>query len=361
MRYFITGTAGFIGFHLARRLLDDGHCVTGFDAMTDYYDVRLKEARNAILGQYTSFSDHVGRLEDMKALRAAAEAADPEVIVHLAAQAGVRYSIDHPRSYAESNLMGAFNLLEIAREFQPRHLLCASTSSAYGARADTPFRETDPSDNPLTLYAATKKALEAMSHAYAHLFDVPTTCCRFFTVYGPWGRPDMALFKFVSAIEAGKPIDVYASGEMKRDFTYVDDIVEAVVRLVECRPVGGAKASGAPDSLSPVAPWRLVNIGGGRPIALLSFIEAIEQKVGRKAIINNLPMQPGDVAATCADALLLRSLTGYTPQTSVADGVGAFVDWFRAWQHMGHDESARSSGWPQPSVHPRTLAAAAPP
>ena len=357
MRYFITGTAGFIGFHLARRLLDDGHCVTGFDAMTDYYDVRLKEARNAILGQYASFSNHVGRLEDMKALRVAAEAADPEVIVHLAAQAGVRYSIDHPRSYAESNLMGAFNLLEIAREFQPRHLLCASTSSAYGARADTPFHETDPSDNPLTLYAATKKALEAMSHAYAHLFDIPTTCFRFFTVYGPWGRPDMALFKFVSAIEAGKPIDVYASGEMKRDFTYVDDIVEAVVRLVECSPSGGAKASGAPDSLSPVAPWRLVNIGGGHPIGLLSFIEAIEQKVGRKAIINNLPMQPGDVAVTSADPTLLRSLTGYVPATPVIDGVGHFVDWFRTWRQMQPFEAARGSDLAQAGVQLRPVPA----
>jgi UDP-glucuronate 4-epimerase len=357
MRYFITGTAGFIGFHLARRLLDDGHCVTGFDAMTDYYDVRLKEARNAILGQYTSFSNHVGRLEDMKALRAAAEAADPEVFVHLAAQAGVRYSIDHPRSYAESNLMGAFNLLEIAREFQPRHLLCASTSSAYGARADTPFSETDPSDNPLTLYAATKKALEAMSHAYAHLFDIPTTCFRFFTVYGPWGRPDMALFKFVSAIEAGKPIDVYASGEMKRDFTYVDDLVEAVVRLVECRPSGGAKASGAADSLSPVAPWRLVNIGGGRPIGLLSFIEAIEQKVGRKAIINNLPMQPGDVAVTSADPTLLRSLTGYAPATPVIDGVGHFVDWFRAWRQTQPFEAARGSDLAQAGMQLRPVPA----
>jgi UDP-glucuronate 4-epimerase len=355
MRYFITGTAGFIGFHLARRLLIDGHCVTGFDAMTDYYDVRLKHARNAILARYPLFSGHVGRLEDMQALRDAASAAEPEVIVHLAAQAGVRYSIEHPRSYAESNLTGGFNLLEIAREFQPRHLLCASTSSAYGARMDTPFRETDPSDAPLTLYAATKKALEAMSHSYAHLFDIPTTCFRFFTVYGPWGRPDMALFKFVSAIEAGKPIDVYASGEMKRDFTYVDDLVEAIVRLVECRPETGSRASDASDSLSAVAPWRLVNIGGGRPIGLRSFIEAIEQKLGRKAIINNLPMQPGDVAVTCADPSLLRALTHYVPDTIVAEGVGHFVDWFRAWHPPRHSEAPYGSDLPQAGVQLRAV------
>ena len=339
MRFFITGTAGFIGFHLSRRLLLDGHQVTGFDAMTDYYDVRLKQARHRILEAHPSFVGHVANLEDMDALRYAATSAKQDVVVHLAAQAGVRYSIEHPRAYAQSNLLGAFNLLELVREIQPSHLLCASTSSAYGLRTDALFRENDKADHPLTLYAATKKALEAMSHSYAHLFGIPTTCFRFFTVYGPWGRPDMALFKFVSAIDAGEPIDLYASGAMQRDFTYVDDVVEAIVRLVECRPEPAKiEHTDDRDSLSPVAPWRLVNIGGGKPVELLSFINAIEQKIGRKAIIRNLPMQPGDVSTTCADPTLLERLTGYVPQTAIENGIGAFVDWFQAWRTQNDSE-----------------------
>ncbi|MCA0014311.1 NAD-dependent epimerase/dehydratase family protein [Mesorhizobium sp. B292B1B] len=330
MRYLITGTAGFIGFHLARRLLEDGHRVTGFDGMTPYYDIVLKQSRHALLQRYDAFRAHIGQLEDLDALRRAADSARPDVIVHLAAQAGVRYSIDNPRSYTDSNLVGSFNLLELARDLKPRHLLLASTSSAYGANDKMPFVETDKADCPLTFYAATKKAMEAMAHSYSHIFGTPTTCFRFFTVYGPWGRPDMALFKFVDAIENGRPIEVYGEGLMKRDFTYIDDLVEAIVRLVECTPATGraASAPGVVDTLSPVAPWRVVNIGGGEPVGLLPFIETIEKCLGKRAIRKMLPMQAGDMRATYADPRLLEALTGFRPCTSVEDGVTAFVRWY---------------------------------
>lgn len=330
MRVLITGTAGFIGFHLARRLLDEGHFIAGFDGMTPYYDVALKKARHAILKRSNGFSEHVGQLEDMAALERAADAAEPDIIVHLAAQAGVRYSIDHPRTYADSNLIGSFNILELARARQPQHLLLASTSSVYGANEDMPFAESGPAEHPLTFYAATKKATESMAHSYAHLFSVPTTCFRFFTVYGPWGRPDMALFKFVEAILSDRPIDVYGEGRMKRDFTYVGDLVEGIVRLMARPPETGKPVAtpGATDTLSPVAPWRVVNIGGGDPVGLMEFIDTIERKLGRTAKKNMLPMQPGDVPATFADHRLMEALTGFRPKTNVEEGVGAFVDWY---------------------------------
>jgi UDP-glucuronate 4-epimerase len=330
LRILITGTAGFIGFHLAKRLLADGHSITGYDGMTPYYDVRLKQQRHAILTRSNRFLGIEGMLEDMEALRGAAVAADPEVIIHLAAQAGVRYSLENPRAYVESNLVGTFNLLEVARELKPRHLMLASTSSVYGANRVMPYSETDKADWPVTLYAATKKAGEVMSHSYAHLWGLPTTCFRFFTVYGPWGRPDMALFKFVDAIEKGRPIDVYGHGQMKRDFTYVDDLVEGIVRLSACIPGEGAAPADVPDTLSPVAPWRVVNIAGGYPVELMSFIETIESCLGRKAVLNMLPMQPGDMNSTFADHRLLESLTGYRPATPVETGVKAFVDWYKS-------------------------------
>jgi UDP-glucuronate 4-epimerase len=331
MRILITGTAGFVGFHLASRLLADGHVVVGFDAMTPYYDVKLKSARHAILARHPNFQGLTARLEDMDALRHAADLADPEMIVHLAAQAGVRYSIEHPQTYADSNLLGSFNVLELARGLKIRHLMLASTSSAYGANTAMPFRESDKADHPLTFYAATKKAMEAMSHAYAHLFSIPTTCFRFFTVYGPWGRPDMALFRFVEAIEAGRPIDVYGEGRMQRDFTYINDLVEAVVRLAARAPVMGRPVSGEgfTDTLSPVAPWRLVNIAGGEPVELVRFIDTIERCLGKPAVRRMLPMQPGDARATFADHRLLEALTGYVPHTAVEEGVAAFVRWYR--------------------------------
>jgi UDP-glucuronate 4-epimerase len=327
MRFFVTGTAGFIGFHLAQRLLEQGHQVVGYDGMTSYYDVRLKEARHALLLRNERFRAHIAPLEDMERLMRAVEEAEPEVIVHLAAQAGVRYSLENPRAYVDANLIGAFNILELARITEPRHLLMASTSSVYGANAEVPFLESERADHPLTLYAATKKANEAMAHSYAHLWSLPTTLFRFFTVYGPWGRPDMAPFKFVDAIEKGKPIDVYNHGNMERDFTYVADLVEAILRLVDCVP----RIDAADPSVSPAAPHRIVNIGRGEPVNLMDFIAAIERATGKTAIRNYLEMQPGDMQRTYADSALLERLTGYRPQTSVEEGVAALVAWHRSY------------------------------
>ncbi|MET0436171.1 MAG: NAD-dependent epimerase/dehydratase family protein [Devosia sp.] len=329
MKIFITGSAGFIGYHLARRLLEDGHRVHGYDGMTAYYDVSLKRARLALLTPSISFSFTEAMLEDRTALEAAITSFAPDAVIHLAAQAGVRYSIEAPRTYLDSNLTGTFNLLEVLRQTGIEHLLFASTSSVYGGNEAVPFGETDRTDFPVSLYAATKKAGEAMSHAYAHLFGLPTTCFRFFTVYGPWGRPDMALFKFVSAIGRDEPIDVYGEGHMQRDFTYIDDLVEALVRLLPLPPVKGEpiQVPDSMDSLSPVAPWRSVNIGGGQPVGLLPFIDTVEAALGRKAKRTLMPMQQGDVQQTHAAPALLKALTGYAPETSVEVGVSAFVRW----------------------------------
>ena len=300
-KVLVTGTAGFIGFHLARLLLDEGFRVQGFDGMTDYYDVRLKQRRHQILLQNPNFSTVEARLEDRDALDRVADAFQPEVIVHLAAQAGVRYSLEAPRDYIDSNVIGTFNVMEVARRLKVQHLLMASTSSVYGANEAMPFAETDKADHPLTIYAATKKATESMGHAYAHLWGIPTTMFRFFTVYGPWGRPDMALYKFVAAILQDRPIDIYNHGEMFRDFTYVTDLARAIRLLIDAVPVQGQPAPG--DSLSPVAPWRVVNIGNSDKVKLLDFVEAIEDALGRKAQRNYMAMQLGDVPATWANAL----------------------------------------------------------
>lgn len=332
MRYLVTGSAGFIGFHLVSRLLSDGHQVVGFDAMTDYYDVTLKRARHALLRRSTTFTAIEARLEDRGAVLDAIAAFAPDVIVHLAAQAGVRYSIDSPESYVSANLDGTFRLLEAARAHKPRHLLMASTSSVYGGNQRLPFREVEAADHPVSFYAATKKAGEAMSHAYAHLFGIPTTCFRFFTVYGPWGRPDMALFKFTAAMLRGETIDVYGDGRMQRDFTYVSDLIEAIVRLADAAPIAGHSIV-AMDSISPVAPWRVVNIAGGRPVELLAFIRAVEAAVGTTANMRLLPKQAGDPVATFADASLLEALTGFRPATTVPEGVASFVAWYRS--HYG--------------------------
>ncbi|MDQ0396454.1 NAD-dependent epimerase/dehydratase family protein [Labrys monachus] len=333
MKIWITGSAGFIGFHLAGRLLGEGHLVTGIDGLTPYYDPGLKRARHALLERSNAFRPHIFMLEDREALGRLAAEDPPEVIIHLAGQAGVRYSLENPRAYVDSNLVGLFNLMEVAREAQVRHFLFASTSSIYGANASIPFRETDRADQPLTLYAATKKSGEGMLHSYAHLWSMPVTCFRFFTVYGPWGRPDMATFKFVDAIEEGRPIEIYGEGRMERDFTFIDDLVEAIVRLVPQVPRIGEPAGPAGlDSLSPVAPHRVVNIAAGRPVGLLDFVEAIETAMGRKAIRRMLPMQQGDVPRTFASAELLEALTGYRPSTELAQGIRAFVQWYRAWK-----------------------------
>lgn len=330
MHFLVTGTAGFIGFHLAKRLLADGHAVSGIDGLTPYYDVKLKQQRHELLGRSNGFTAHVLMLEDEKRLNAVVEAAKPDVIVHLAAQAGVRYSLENPRAYIDSNIIGTFNLLEVVRRLPPKHLIVASTSSVYGGNTKMPFGENDGADHPLTIYAASKRATELMAHNYSHLWDVPTTVLRFFTVYGPWGRPDMALFKFVDAILSNKPIDLFGEGRMSRDFTFIDDLVEAIVRLVPCVPARGTKESDA-DSLSPVAPYRVVNIGRGEPVGLLDFVEAVERQVGRKAERNLLPMQAGDAPDTFASADLLERLTGYRPATPLDKGVAAFVEWYRAY------------------------------
>ena len=326
----VTGSAGFIGFHLCQRLLADGYEVIGLDAMTDYYDVTLKQRRQAMLLQAPGFRAVTDRIERDGVLQELIAAERPDVIVHLAAQAGVRYSIDNPQSYVEANLIGTFKLLEAVRATPCAHLLMASTSSVYGANTEMPYAEGHKADTQMSFYAATKKANEAMGHSYAHLYDLPVTMFRFFTVYGPWGRPDMALFKFTKAILNGEAIDVYNHGDMRRDFTYIDDLVQGIRLLIDAvpeRPGDGVVADG--DSLSPVAPFRVVNIGNSEPVQLLAFIEAIEAAIGQKARRNYMEMQPGDVPATWADASLLQTLTGHRPQTDVTAGVAAFVDWYR--------------------------------
>ncbi len=328
----VTGSSGFIGFHLCRRLLADGFRVAGIDNLSDYYDVTLKERRQAMLMQSPAFSTVTDSVESPGRLRAMFDEHRPEIVVHLAAQAGVRWSIENPRAYLESNIAGSFELLEAARTFPPAHMLLASTSSVYGANTEMPYAEVQRADHQMSFYAATKKAVEAMSHSYAHLFGLPVTMFRFFTVYGPWGRPDMAPFKFTKAVLEGRPIDVYNHGDMRRDFTLVDDLVEAIRRLIDVapvRPADGLVPEG--DSLSPVAPWRVVNIGRDHPEQLTDFIAAIEASTGRKAQRNLLPMQPGDVPATWADTRLLRHLTDYVPQTGLAEGIEAFVTWYRAY------------------------------
>lgn len=327
MRFLVTGSAGFIGFHLSRRLLEAGHDVLGVDNFSTYYDVELKESRNALLEGYPGFSVARLALEDQAELMRVWSEFAPDVVVHLAAQAGVRYSIDHPEVYVSSNLVGTFNVLEAARRYPLKHLLAASTSSAYGANLEMPFRETDRAVHPMTLYAATKSATELMGHSYAHLFGTPTTFFRFFTVYGPWGRPDMALFKFAKLMLEGNPIEVFGQGEMSRDFTFVDDLVESIVRLADVIPGTAPPVEG--DTLSPVAPFRLVNIGGGKPSALMDYIAELERALGRQATKVFLPMQDGDVPNTTASPELLERLIGYKPETPISVGVPAFVGWFR--------------------------------
>ncbi|MGH1331206.1 MAG: NAD-dependent epimerase/dehydratase family protein [Paracoccaceae bacterium] len=329
----VTGSAGFIGYHLSKHLLAEGFRVIGYDGMSDYYDVRLKERRHQMLLQSENFTCKEAQLEDFEALKTLCDAEKPDVIVHLAAQAGVRYSLENPRAYIESNVVGTFNVMECARELGVDHLLMASTSSVYGANIEMPYTETDKADLPLTIYAATKKAGEAMGHSYAHLWDLPTTMFRFFTVYGSWGRPDMALFKFTKGIIEGTPIDIYNNGDMYRDFTHVNDLVRGIRLLIDAAPERPDAREDIPegDSLSPVAPFRVVNIGNSDKVRLLDFVEAIEDALGKKAVRNYMPMQTGDVPATWANADLLHRLTGYKPQTDVRDGIAEFVKWYREY------------------------------
>ena len=330
MRCLITGTAGFVGFHVASRLLQEGHQVVGIDGMVPYYDVNLKQDRHTLLAKYPRFGKRECMLEDGPAIEAAFEEFSPQLVIHLAAQAGVRHSLEYPRSYLDSNLVGSFNVLEQCRVHQPAHLVMASTSSVYGASTDFPLIEAAAANHPLTLYSASKKAMEAMAHCYAHVWKLPITCFRFFSAYGPWGRPDMAMFKFVQNMIAGEPIDIYNHGNMERDWTYIDDLVEAIVRLTRTPPELG-KPVGTVDSLSPVAPYRVVNIGGGRPVSLMKFIEAIEIELGGKATRNYLGMQLGDVERSEASPVLLEALTGFRPATPIPVGVKAFVQWYREY------------------------------
>ena len=327
----VTGSAGFIGFHLSKLLIAEGFNVIGYDGMSDYYDVRLKEKRHQMLLQNENFSCTIGQLEDFEKIQSLCNNIKPDVIVHLAAQAGIRYSLENPRDYINSNIVGTFNVMECAREHSVDHLLMASTSSIYGANKVMPYVETHKTDTPLTIYAATKKANEAMGHSYAHLWNIPTTMFRFFTVYGPWGRPDMALFKFTKGIIEGTPIDVYNHGDMYRDFTYVDDLVRGIRLLMDTPPLRPEDEEDIPegDSLSPVAPYRVVNIGNSNKIRLTEFIDAIEQEVGKPAIRNSLEMQKGEALATWANTELLQTLTEYTPQTNIREGVKRYVKWYK--------------------------------
>ena len=329
-KILITGSAGFIGFSLAKTLLDKGHHIHGYDSMSDYYDVTLKHARNKILQDYKNFSFTQEMLENQEVLNKAITNFKPEIIVHLAAQAGVRYSIEEPRTYLSSNITGTFNIIEEAHKVKVNHLIIASSSSVYGANTNIPYRETDKAQTQLSVYAATKKSTESIAHSYSNIWRVPITMLRFFTVYGPWGRPDMALFKFTKSIIKGEPIDIYNNGEMYRDFTYIDDIVKGIIALTSVPPKE-EKSIDENDSLSPVAPFRIVNIGNSNQVKLLDFVEAIENYLGKKAIRNYMPMQKGDVTATWANTDLLKKLTGYAPKTDIKEGIKKFIDWYLSY------------------------------
>ena len=329
--HLVTGAAGFIGFHVARRLLREGRQVVGFDSVNDYYDPALKEARLAALAQeFPGFVCHRARLEDQTAVEQAFRQAEPATVIHLAAQAGVRYSLENPRAYIDSNVSGFLNVLECCRAASVGHLVYASSSSVYGLNAKVPFAVGDTVDHPISLYAATKKSNELMAHTYSHLFGIPTTGLRFFTVYGPWGRPDMALFLFTKAILAGEPIKVFNHGRMQRDFTYIDDIVEGVIGTAD-RPAlpDAAWNAAAPDPASSSAPYSLHNIGNNNPVALMHLIEVLEDTLGKKAEKLMLPFQPGDVVSTYANVDPLIADVGFQPSTSVEDGVARFVAWYR--------------------------------
>lgn len=332
----ITGTAGFIGYHVATQLLQGGWTVIGIDSISDYYDVGLKKSREEILSQHPKYRSIHEKIEKPDVCGDVFAAYKPDIVVHLAAQAGVRYSIENPRSYLESNIVGTYELLEAARNFPPSHMLLASTSSAYGASNEMPFKETVKADHQMSFYAATKKSTENFAHSYSHLYDLPITIFRFFTVYGPWGRPDMALFKFTQAILDDREIDVYNYGNMTRDFTYVEDLATSVTKLIDVIPDVSKKTISC-DSLSPVAPYRVVNIGNSKPTELIEFISQIEISLGRRAKKNFLPMQPGDVPMTAACNDLLFELTGYKPDTDVKSGVSKFINWYVNYYGRGNN------------------------
>ena len=326
----ITGTAGFIGFHLSKKLLDDGHKVVGIDNLNNYYDVKLKEDRLAILKKHSNFKFEKVSLEDREGINKVFEAYKPTHVVNLAAQAGVRYSLQNPHAYIDSNIVGFVNLLEACRYNEVKHLIFASSSSVYGANTKMPFSVHDNVDHPVSLYAATKKANELMAHTYSHLYGIPTTGLRFFTVYGPWGRPDMALFIFTKSIIEGKPIKVFNYGKMKRDFTYIDDIIEGIVRLINKIPEPNPNWSGdKPDPGTSYVLYRLYNIGNNQPVELMRFIETIERALGKEAVKEFLPLQAGDVPQTYADVDDLMRDVGFKPSTTIKEGIAKFVEWYK--------------------------------
>jgi len=331
MKIFITGTSGFVGFHLAKNLLKKGHEIHGYDSMNDYYDVQIKKSRLDILKKFPNFNQTKAELENALTLGKTIRSFEPEVIFHLAAQAGVRYSFENPESYINSNIVGTYNLLEAIKETKVKHFLFASTSSVYGSNKIMPFKENQQTDSQLSIYSATKKSCESLIHSYSYLFNLPSTTFRFFTVYGPYGRPDMALFKFVKAIVEGNEIDVYNNGEMNRDFTYIDDLVEAISLLSQNIP-----EIGKDEKMSNSAPYRVVNIGNSNQVKLLTFIEKIEEHIGKKAKKNMMPMQLGDVQSTLADNSYLRDLTGFSPKTDVDEGIRNFIDWYKDYYNLNN-------------------------
>ena len=327
-KLFITGSSGFIGFHVAKRYLDKGFKVYGFDSMNNYYDVKLKRSRLNILKKYKNFSFTKGNLENQKKLNSSINKFKPSIIIHLAAQAGVRYSIENPKIYLNSNIIGTFNVIECAKKLNIKHLIIGSSSSVYGANKKFPFQEIDKTDRQISFYAATKKSTENIAHSYSSLWKIPITVLRFFTVYGPWGRPDMAYFKFTKNILRGKKIDVYNKGKMYRDYTYIDDIVDGIVKLTNKIPKLNSSKKYKNDSISHVAPIRTLNIGNTKKVLLSDFISAIEKSLNKKAVKRFLPMQKGDVYSTLSDSSLLRRITGYNPKTKYKDGIKKFLNWY---------------------------------
>ena len=328
MKIFITGSSGFIGFHLAKKLLDKGFKVCGYDSMNSYYDTKLKKSRLNILKKYKNFRFVKNNIENYKILKGIIIKFKPKIIIHLAAQAGVRYSLKNPDAYLQSNIIGTFNIIKIANIIKTKHLIIGSSSSVYGANKKFPFQEIDKTDHQISFYAATKKSTENLSHSYSSLWKLPITVLRFFTVYGPWGRPDMAYFKFTKKILNGKKIDIYNKGKMYRDYTYIDDIIDGIFKLINKVPKLNSKKKIKNDSLSRVAPFRILNIGNTKKIYLLDFINTLEKELGKKIKKNYMPMQKGDVHSTLSDTSLLKKITGYNPKTKYQIGIKKFIEWY---------------------------------
>ena len=328
MKIFVTGSSGFIGFHLSKKLLEKGHTVHGFDSMNKYYDVKIKKARLKILKKYKKFFFTKNKLENKKILNHTILKFKPTIIIHLAAQAGVRYSIENPKAYMDSNIIGTYNIIELSKKINIKHLLIASSSSVYGANKKLPFTEVDKTETQLSIYASTKKSTESIAHSYSNIWKTPITMLRFFTVYGPWGRPDMALFKFTKGIINKKKIDIYNNGKMYRDFTYIDDIVNGITGLINKPPNLNQLGKIKNDSLSPVAPFRTINIGNTKKVFLLDFINELEKQLGKKAKRNYMSMQMGDVKITVSNTKLIRKITNYNPKTNYKTGIKKFLEWY---------------------------------